>query len=388
MAGRDAVFGVRRRRYDPVLRLYLSQLIRHSVNVLFRVRLSDANAPFKLFRRGIWTETRDCVPDGTLAPSMFLAIAAKWRGYNILEIDVTHKERDTGEVTLRNFKLLKFCARGLGQMLGLDPPCPLSRLPSVALAKAGASSFLEPARPGWAPPGASRNAATGTGCFAKRPRTPEVLASSVIDSHGFTWDLGGHVLFSHYRYFDDVMDRALGDAWVEHVREAWVWMRDRWIPYPFQNNIWRLPQAELEACVAGLQALQSHDAPAPPATFREWLLRHSAPASATLSVSLQPKGLGLRSVGAERAVDGGARRHGQSASHPREHRAQTRRCELGAELDVSISADTAAPARSGGRASSSCRRSACDFDCSIAAHRPRRPPDRDARLAKRSTMTL
>jgi dolichol-phosphate mannosyltransferase len=119
IAGRDAVFGVRRRRYDPVLRLYLSRLIRHSVNVLFRVNLRDANAPFKLFRRGIWTEARDCVPDGTLAPSLFLAIAAKSRGYNVLEIDVTHKERDTGEVTLRKFRLLKFCAKGLRQMLGL-----------------------------------------------------------------------------------------------------------------------------------------------------------------------------------------------------------------------------------------------------------------------------
>jgi dolichol-phosphate mannosyltransferase len=119
IAGRDAVFGVRRRRYDPVLRLYLSRLIRHSVSVLFRVNLQDANAPYKLFRRAMWTEARGCVPDGTLAPSLFLAIAAKSRGYNILEIDVTHKERDTGEVTLRKFKLLKFCARGLGQMIGL-----------------------------------------------------------------------------------------------------------------------------------------------------------------------------------------------------------------------------------------------------------------------------
>ena len=99
------------------------------------------------------------------------------------------------------------------------------------------------------------------------------LASSVIDPQGFTWDLGGHVLFSHYRYFDDVMDRALGDAWVEHAREAWVWMRDRWIPYPFQNNIWRLPDAELQACVDGLKALRNIDASGPPATFREWLLR-------------------------------------------------------------------------------------------------------------------
>lgn len=100
---------------------------------------------------------------------------------------------------------------------------------------------------------------------------PGGLASSVVDARGFTWDLGGHVLFSHYRYFDEVMDRALGDRWVEHVREAWVWMRDRWIPYPFQNNIWRLQEAELNACVEGLKALKAKGAE-PPATFRDWLL--------------------------------------------------------------------------------------------------------------------
>lgn len=119
MAGRDAVFGVRRRRFDPALRLRLSKLVRESVNVLFRVKLFDANVPYKLFRRAVWADVRECVPDDTLAPSMFIAIAAKSRGYNILEVDVTHKERDTGEVTLRHLRLLKFCARGFGQMLHL-----------------------------------------------------------------------------------------------------------------------------------------------------------------------------------------------------------------------------------------------------------------------------
>ena len=80
---------------------------------------------------------------------------------------------------------------------------------------------------------------------------PGGLASSVLDEQGFTWDLGGHVLFSHYKYFDNVMDTALGDAWIEHVREAWVWIRDRWVPYPFQNNIWRLPNEDLIACLSG-----------------------------------------------------------------------------------------------------------------------------------------
>lgn len=117
MAGRDAVFGVRRRRHDPKFRLYLSGLVRQSVNVLFRIRLQDGNVPFKLFRRAVWSDVRELVPNDTLAPSLFLAIAARSRGYNILEIDVTHKERDTGEVSLRHMKLLKFCARALAQML-------------------------------------------------------------------------------------------------------------------------------------------------------------------------------------------------------------------------------------------------------------------------------
>jgi protoporphyrinogen oxidase len=100
------------------------------------------------------------------------------------------------------------------------------------------------------------------------------LSSSFLDSQGFTWDLGGHVLFSHYKYFDALMERALGDKWVEHVREAWVWIRERWVPYPFQNNIWRLPEEELVACLNGLVDL--HTAGAGPAaarrTFEDWLL--------------------------------------------------------------------------------------------------------------------
>lgn len=103
------------------------------------------------------------------------------------------------------------------------------------------------------------------------------LASSVIDPRGFTWDLGGHVLFSHYQYFDRLMTTALGDAWVEHVREAWVWMRERWIPYPFQNNIWRLPENELQACLDGLAHLESAAGAQRPSSFREWLLASFGP---------------------------------------------------------------------------------------------------------------
>jgi protoporphyrinogen oxidase len=98
------------------------------------------------------------------------------------------------------------------------------------------------------------------------------LASSFVDSEGFTWDIGGHVQFSHYEYFDKAMVEFLGkDGWLHHERESWVWMRDRFIPYPFQNNIRRLPAEDLDKCLAGLVDI-SRNGHFKPTNFREWIL--------------------------------------------------------------------------------------------------------------------
>ncbi len=117
--GRDAVFGVRRRRYDPAVRLYLTRVIRGAVSLMFGVTLDDANVPYKLLRRSMWDEAQPYIPRDTLAPSLFLAIVSKLRGRDILELDVLHKERNTGQVSIRRIKLLRFCARGLSQMIEL-----------------------------------------------------------------------------------------------------------------------------------------------------------------------------------------------------------------------------------------------------------------------------
>ncbi|MBW7881359.1 MAG: FAD-dependent oxidoreductase [Caldilineaceae bacterium] len=98
------------------------------------------------------------------------------------------------------------------------------------------------------------------------------LASSFVDERGFTWDIGGHVQFSHYEYFDRAMDEFLGrDGWLEHERESWVWMRDRFVPYPFQNNIHRLPAEDLNRCLDGLVDITRQPAQRP-ANFRDWIL--------------------------------------------------------------------------------------------------------------------
>jgi protoporphyrinogen oxidase len=103
--------------------------------------------------------------------------------------------------------------------------------------------------------------------------SPGGLASSAVDEKGFTWDLGGHVIFSHYAYFDSLLDKLLGtDGWVDHIRESWVWMRERFIPYPLQNNIWRLPPEDLVPCIEGLLDMYKGNSSSPPKNFREWIV--------------------------------------------------------------------------------------------------------------------
>lgn len=103
---------------------------------------------------------------------------------------------------------------------------------------------------------------------------PGGLSASVRDPQGFTWDLGGHVVFSHYAYFDRLLDDLLGEEWIRHVREAWVRMRQRFIPYPLQNNLWRLPPDDLARCLEGLREVQGATLrPGAPDDFRQWLFR-------------------------------------------------------------------------------------------------------------------
>jgi UDP-galactopyranose mutase len=95
------------------------------------------------------------------------------------------------------------------------------------------------------------------------------LATSFTDDKGFTYDIGGHVMFSHYQYYDDLVDKLMGGDYTELEREAWVWMEDRFIPYPFQNNIRDLDPQTVYECVRGLIEAQRENRPYE--NFKEWV---------------------------------------------------------------------------------------------------------------------
>jgi protoporphyrinogen oxidase len=104
---------------------------------------------------------------------------------------------------------------------------------------------------------------------------PGGLASSVVDEAGFTWDLGGHVQFSHYDYYDRVLDEAVACGWLWHDRESWVWIDGRFVPYPLQYNVHRLDAEVRDRILAGLREarLAASRAAPPPLHFADWVER-------------------------------------------------------------------------------------------------------------------
>jgi protoporphyrinogen oxidase len=97
-------------------------------------------------------------------------------------------------------------------------------------------------------------------------------ASSHVDAHGFVWDEGGHVIFSHYPYFDKLVDDMLGKEENQLVRESWIVRGESWIPYPFQNNLRHLPKKDQVSCLLGAAKAAANGNSQASSNFRDWIL--------------------------------------------------------------------------------------------------------------------
>ena len=107
---------------------------------------------------------------------------------------------------------------------------------------------------------------------------PGGLASSERDEQGFLWDMGGHVVFSHYEYFDATLDSVIKE-WNWKQRGAYTFMKGsddkrRFIPYPVQNYIEMMDKVDQQKILAGLEEVAKHPVKEKPANFDQWLLRN------------------------------------------------------------------------------------------------------------------
>ncbi len=93
----DIVSGYRIDRQDPFIRKVNAFLWGVLVNALFKIRVSDVDSAFKLYRRKIFDEIT-LTSQGALIDTEILA-KAKAKGYTLIEVGVNHYPRVAGEQT-------------------------------------------------------------------------------------------------------------------------------------------------------------------------------------------------------------------------------------------------------------------------------------------------
>ena len=103
--------GVRAERHDPLVRIIISRINAMLLLVLYGTEIRDANVPFRLIRSAFLKVLLPWIPTNAFAPNIFLSVLAKRAGAEIIETPVTHRERETGTVSILRWKLLKVCLR-------------------------------------------------------------------------------------------------------------------------------------------------------------------------------------------------------------------------------------------------------------------------------------
>ena len=111
------VLGCREVRYDALARLVITRILRASLFVIYGTYIKDSNIPFRLIRGTFLKRLLAQLPTPTpFAPNIFLAVMARKAGNNLFNIPITHKERQTGEVSILKWKLLKVCLQSFTEL--------------------------------------------------------------------------------------------------------------------------------------------------------------------------------------------------------------------------------------------------------------------------------
>lgn len=84
---------------------------------------------------------------------------------------------------------------------------------------------------------------------------------------GFTYDIGGHILFSKHEHINSLVDRLLDDN-INHCKRAnKILYNERYIKYPFENDLGSLKKQDNYECLIGYL---TKDYPYPKDNLKQW----------------------------------------------------------------------------------------------------------------------
>lgn len=103
----DFLIGKRIQRDSPLPRIVTTTISRWVVGIFYGSRVKDVNAPFRLMRTDKFHDDVLKIPDDTFAPNLIISGIANIRKLRIKQFNVVHHNRETGEVSIKKWKLFK-----------------------------------------------------------------------------------------------------------------------------------------------------------------------------------------------------------------------------------------------------------------------------------------
>lgn len=111
------ILGYRKIRYDAPIRLVITRIVRLTLWLFYGVSIPDSNIPFRLIKTDYLNKCLNRLPNPLpFAPNIFLSVMAKKDKNNLFNIPISHKDRHTGEVSIKKMKLLKVCYQSFQEL--------------------------------------------------------------------------------------------------------------------------------------------------------------------------------------------------------------------------------------------------------------------------------
>jgi len=87
-----------------------------------------------------------------------------------------------------------------------------------------------------------------------------------VKKNGYSYDYGGHIIFSRDADVLDFMVKILGDNAARYRRNNRIWFKGRFVKYPFENDLSALPKEDIYECLYGFLTRSYPE----PRNFKEW----------------------------------------------------------------------------------------------------------------------
>lgn len=121
----EFILGYRKQRFDAPIRLVITRILKASIFLFLGAPIEDSNIPFRLIKGSFLKKLIDNLPNPTpFAPNIFISVMSKRAGQRLFSIPISHKDRHTGEVSIKKMKLLQVCWQSFKELLAFRRDLP------------------------------------------------------------------------------------------------------------------------------------------------------------------------------------------------------------------------------------------------------------------------